>query len=135
MTPLHDHLADYLPVRRALGFRLERDEHELTRFVDHLASCGIETITVHEALAWATRSPRATASHPIRMRPIRAFARYLQSVGVPVEVPPPDLLPDRRRRAVPFIYTDAGIAALLEARPEPCTLRIVSRRSGRCCWP
>lgn len=115
MSPLRDHLADYLRVRRALGFGLERDGYELGRFVDHLAARGIETITVENALAWATHSPRATASHPMRLRTIRGFARYLQSIDVPVEVPPSDLLPDRRRRAVPFLYTDAEIAALLEA--------------------
>jgi integrase len=115
MTPLQDHLTDYLRVRRALGFRLERDGYELGRFADHLHARGIETITVKDALAWVTRSPRATASHPVRLRTIRAFTRYLQSIGVPVEVPPSDLLPDHRRRAVPFLYTDAEIAALLEA--------------------
>jgi integrase len=115
MSPLHDHLANYLQVRRALGFRLERDGYELGRFVDHLDARGIETITIEVALAWATRSPRATVTHPMRLRRIRGFTRYLRSIDVPVEVPPSDLLPDHRRRAVPFLYTDAEIAALLEA--------------------
>ena len=115
MTALRDHLADYLRVRRALGFRLERDEYELGRFVDHLDARGIETITLQEALAWATRSPRATVTHPIRLREIRSFTRYLRSIDVAVEVPPPDLLPNRRRRAAPFLYSDADIAALLAA--------------------
>ncbi|MGH2869175.1 MAG: tyrosine-type recombinase/integrase [Solirubrobacteraceae bacterium] len=115
MSPLRDHLADYLRVRRALGFQLERDGYELGRFVEHLDARGIETITVEHALAWATRSARATVSHPMRLRTVRGFTRYLQSIEVPVEVPPSDLLPDRRRRAVPFLYTDAEIAALLDA--------------------
>lgn len=115
MSPLRDHLADYLRVRRALGFWLERDEYELGRFLDHLDERGIETITVEHALAWVTRSPRATGSHPVRLRSIRGFTRYLRSIDVPVEVPPSDLLPDRRRRAVPFLYTDAEIAALMQA--------------------
>jgi integrase/recombinase XerD len=75
----------------------------------------MDTITVEHALAWVTRSPRATGSHPTRLRTIRAFTRYLQSINVPVEVPPSDLLPDRRRRAVPFLYTDDEIAALMQA--------------------
>jgi len=57
MSALHGHLADYLRVRRALGFRLERSGYELGRFVDHLDASGIETITIEVALAWATRSP------------------------------------------------------------------------------
>jgi integrase len=115
MTALRDHLGDYLRVRRALGFRLEREEYELGRFVDHLDARGIETITVQEALAWATRSPTATVSHPLRLRQIRGFTRYLRSINVAVEVPPPDLLPSQRRRAVPFLYSDADITALLTA--------------------
>lgn len=115
MTPLRDHLVDYLRIRRALGSRLERDEYELGRFVDHLADRGIETITVEDALAWATRSSRATVTHPMRLRMIRGFTRYLQSIDVPVEVPASDLLPDRRRRAVPYLYTDAEISALMQA--------------------
>jgi len=67
------------------------------------------------ALAWATRSPTATVTHPMRLRTIRGFTRYLRSIDVPVKVPPSDLLPDRRRRAVPFLYTDAEIAALVQA--------------------
>ena len=41
-----------------------------------------------------------------------------------VEVPPSDLLPDRRRRAVPYLYTDAEIAALIAAA---ATLRTAHR--------
>jgi integrase/recombinase XerD len=115
MSSLHAHLADYLRVRRALGFQLQRDGYELGRFVDDLDTNGIETITVEVALAWATRSPTATVMHPKRLRAIRGFARYLRSIDVSVEVPPSDLLPDRRRRAVPFLYTDADIAALMDA--------------------
>jgi integrase len=115
MSSLHDHLADYLRVRRALGFKLERTEYELGQFVGWLDTRGLDTITVENALSWATRSPHATASHPKRLRMIRGFATYLRSIGAPVEVPGSDLLPDRRRRAVPFLYTDVEIAALLGA--------------------
>jgi site-specific recombinase XerD len=115
MSSLHEHLVDYLRVRRALGFKLERTEYELRQFVGWLEARGIETITVENALSWATRSPRATASHPKLLRMIRGFAAYLRSTGVPVEVPASDLPPDRRSRAVPFLYTDAEIAAVLDA--------------------
>lgn len=124
MSALHDHLRDYLAVRRALGYKLERDGHELGRFVEALDARGIETITVDVALAWATRSPRGQSCHPKRLRAIRGFARYLESIDVPVEVPPSDLLPDRRRRAVPYLYTDAEIAALIGAA---ATLRTAHR--------
>ena len=53
-------------------------------------------------------------SHPKRLRAIRGFAKCLRSIDVPVEVPPSDLLPERRRRAVPYLYSDAEIAALTQ---------------------
>ncbi len=34
---------------------------------------------------------------------------------MPVEVPPSDLLPEPRRRAVPYLYSDADVAALLDS--------------------
>lgn len=102
-------------MRRALGYKLEHEEHELSRFVKALDARGIDTITVDAALAWATKSPRGQSCHPKRLRAIRGFARYLESIEVPVEVPPSDLLPDRRRRAVPYLYTGEEIARLIDA--------------------
>lgn len=115
MSALHDHLRDYLAVRRALGFKLERHGQLLRQFLDELDARGIEAITVDDALAWATKSPRGPHSHPKRLRSIRAFARYLESIDVSVEVPPSDLLPEPRRRAVPYLYSDQEIDALLDA--------------------
>lgn len=45
MSPLHDHLAEYIAVRRALGYRLDRQEKLLGRFLDELEARGVETIT------------------------------------------------------------------------------------------
>lgn len=115
MNPLRAHLADYLSVRRALGYRLARQEQLLGQFLDELDAHGVELITTAAALAWATKSPLAVHSHPKRLRAIRGFATYLRSIDVPVEVPPGDLLPERRRRAVPYLYSDAEIAALIQA--------------------
>lgn len=102
-------------MRRALGYKLERHGQLLERFLDELEARGIETITVDNALAWATAPRRGGRSHPNRLQAIRAFARYLASIDIPVEVPPSDLLPERRRRAVPYLYSDQELAALLRA--------------------
>jgi integrase len=42
-------------------------------------------------------------------------ARYLHEVDPQVEVPPADVLPDPSGRAVPYLYTDEQILALLKA--------------------
>lgn len=115
MSALHDHLTGYLAVRRALGYRLERDEKTLVSFVHYLEERSIDLITVELALAWATLPARSDTYHAHRLAAIRGFARHLRAMGIPVEVPPSDLLPNKARRAVPYIYTDAEIAALLDA--------------------
>jgi len=50
---LHEELADYLTLRRALGYRLARPEKLLGQFLDHLDRTGESRITVVAALDWA----------------------------------------------------------------------------------
>jgi integrase/recombinase XerD len=45
----------------------------------------------------------------------RQFARHLQTLDPACEVPPARLLPIRRRRAIPYLYTPAEIATLMDA--------------------
>jgi integrase len=115
MTGLRESLAEYLAVRRALGYRLERTEKLLGQFLDHLDATGAEQITVEHALAWATLPARGEHWHYMRLGAVRGFARYLHEVDPRVEVPAADLLPDRPRRAVPYLYTDRQILGLMGA--------------------
>ena len=115
MSALHDQLTGYLAVRRALGYRLEREEKLLSQFLAYLDEHGIEQITVAAALAWATLPSRTDSYHAHRLGTVRGFAQHLHAMELPVEVPPSDLLPNKPRRAVPYIYTDAEIAALFAA--------------------
>jgi integrase/recombinase XerD len=115
MSALRRSLADYLAVRRALGYRLDRQEKLIGQFLDYLEAHGCEQITIERALAWATLPAGSPRWHAKRLRAVRMFARYLHSIDVTVEVPPSDLLPDSRARAVPYIYSDEQIAALLDA--------------------
>ena len=50
------------------------------------------------------------------MRAVRGFARYLHGIDPATEVPPLTLLPARKHRPTPHIYTDAQIAALMARR-------------------
>ena len=54
MTPLCQALADYLTLRRALGYKLERAGKLLAQLVTYLEDLGEETLTTKQALAWAT---------------------------------------------------------------------------------
>jgi integrase/recombinase XerD len=46
---------------------------------------------------------------------VRAFARHLHAIDSAHEVPPAGLLPAKSHRAVPYLYSDADIAALMAA--------------------
>lgn len=53
MNALDGYLADYLRLRRALGYKLERDGRVLPQFLDWLDTAGARTITVELAIEWA----------------------------------------------------------------------------------
>jgi integrase len=115
MSSLRESLAEYLAVRRVLGYKLERTEQLLGQFLDYLHAAGADRITVEHAVAWATRPGAGQHWHAMRLGVVRGFARYLHEADPRVEVPAVDLVPDRTRRAVPYLYTDEQILALIEA--------------------
>jgi integrase/recombinase XerD len=112
-------LRDYLAMRRGLGFKLVRDGEVLADFVAYLGRVGATTITTGVALAWATAPEGADPSWWVnRLRAARGFARYLANLDPATEIPPTHLLPPAPHRAVPYIYSVAEIAALLEAAAD-----------------
>jgi integrase/recombinase XerD len=119
MTMLRDALADYLRIRRRLGFEMPQDGRLLEGFVEFLERAGAERITTELALKWARLPVQA---HPHRWRQrlsvARGFARHLATVDPASEVPSTDLLPATRPRIAPYIYTDGEIAALMAAAGE-----------------
>ena len=50
----------------------------------------------------------------IRLSIAHGFAACLQRLDPAAEVPPADLLPRTRRRASPYLYTEAEIAQIVE---------------------
>lgn len=115
MNPLRDALAEYLAVRRAVGYKLVTAERQLSEFLDYLEARGEDQITTELALAWATRPGGHAGYHAHRWQTVRRFARYLHAADPEVQVPPAGLVSGRSRRATPYLYTDQEIAALLAA--------------------
>ena len=116
MTPLRQALDDYLTMRRGLGYKLERAEKLLAQFLAYLDEVGADNVTVEDALAWARLPASADPSWwSQRLSVVRGFAAYLHTLDPAAEVPAAELLPWRRRRATPYLYTDAEIAALIAA--------------------
>ncbi len=114
--PLRRLLADYLALRRALGYRLERPEKLLNQYLTRLEASGQDLVTVQNALEWA-QLPANGASNwwGYRLSTVRGFATYLHALDPAHEVPPADLLPQRPQRATPYLYSDADVAALMAA--------------------
>ncbi|MBV9327135.1 MAG: tyrosine-type recombinase/integrase [Chloroflexi bacterium] len=115
MNGLREALDDYLAVRRALGFKLKNASYLLPKFVSYLEQSGATVVTTELALAWA----RQPAENPIqwceRLKAVRSFARHLQSLDPRCEVPAAYVLPVRRSRTSPYLYSKSDIAKLMQA--------------------
>jgi integrase len=115
MTSLRHALADYLAMRRALGYQLARAEKLLAQFLTFLEDRGETHLCTDTALAWATlptgTNPSGWASK--RLSVVRGFAAHLRTIDSATDVPPLDLLRCRARRATPYLYTDEEVAALM----------------------
>jgi integrase/recombinase XerD len=131
VSTLAEHLADYLQLRRGLGFALGRHGQDLPHFVAYLDAHGATIVTVDLAVAWARLSPLvAPITVEFRISEVRGFARYLHAIDPSHQIPPPGLLGVPRRRPAPFIYTPEEISEVLAAtRRLVPLLRAVTYRS------
>jgi integrase/recombinase XerD len=134
MSALQVALADYLTVRRGLGYRLDHDERELRSFVAFCHAHGVRYLTLEAAVAWVTLPVRARRSWLAnRMTALRGFASYLHAIDPRHHVPAAELFPHGPHRAVPYLYTEHEIAALMQAAaalPTPLTALTLSTLIG-----
>ena len=119
MSALQDALADYLTLRRALGYRLAEDGQALEHFIAFIEQTGAAHITTDLALRWATQSSEVSLAHQAhQLSRVRLFAEYLSGLDPQTEIPPRGLLPGRYLRRTPHIYSDQQIRDLLLAAGE-----------------
>ena len=116
MTDYRAAVADYLAVRRALGYKLFYQGKMLTQFAVYLDEAGAEHLTIDDAVRWA-RQPSAGARSwwACRLSTVRAFARYLSAIDPATEIPPPGLIPDQSHRVVPYIYSAEDVGKVIAA--------------------
>ncbi len=115
MTALSQTANDYLRLCRTLGHKLADAGRLLPRLVTYRESNGLETITIEAAMAWA-QQPDADPTSTVwvsRMAVARGFARHLAGRDSRTEVPPVGILPSRRHRRVPYIYSSTEIVSLM----------------------
>ena len=116
MSELSGHVQDYLRLRRALGFKLERGGRLLPQLVAYLEAAGAATVTSDLAITWARLPGHAHPNHwAQRLAIARGFARYLQALDPATEVPPAGVFPTRRHRPTPFLWSQRDICRLLES--------------------
>lgn len=119
VTDLRAAAHEYLAIRRAVGFKLERAEPLLLGFVAFVESEGNGRITSELALRWATLPTDAAIGWwRGRLSVARCFARHMSAIDPGTEVPPTDLLPRvtaGSSRATPYQYSAADVAALSAA--------------------
>lgn len=116
MSHLRHALADYLTMRRALGYKMDKAERLLGQFTAFAEERGETHVRTETALAWATLPAGAAAIWiSRRLAEVRLFARHLRVLDGVSEVPADDLLPARGRRATPYLYTPQEISDLMRA--------------------
>jgi integrase len=113
MTALRDTLADYLTIRRALGYKLREHEWALASFVSFLERTGASTITPELALQWACDTRGTEGWKAARLSMVRGFAVHVRTLDPATEIPPTGVLLHRKRYAIPYLYSDDEITRLL----------------------
>ena len=114
MITLSQRLADYLAVRRSLGFDLAFEERVLKVFTTFADRQRADHITVDLFWQWKADYGKAnnnTWAHRLGM--VRSFASWLKGYDERTQVPPAGLIPLRWHRPRPHIYSDEEIAALV----------------------
>jgi site-specific recombinase XerC len=116
MSGLQAHVDDYLRLRRALGFKLERHGQILPQLVAFLEAAGERTVTSDLAIAWARLPAGAHPRHwAARLAIARGFAAYLQTIDPTTEIPPAGVFAVRYQRPTPYLWSQHEICRLLES--------------------
>ncbi|HZM80700.1 MAG TPA: tyrosine-type recombinase/integrase [Candidatus Limnocylindrales bacterium] len=116
MTPLRQIAGGYVATRRSLGYQMDAVARLLNSYIDYLEASGAVTVTVANALEWATRPADAL---PIwwcrRLSVVRGFARHLSAFDRSCQVPPTNLLAVGYARVTSYIYSTEEVDALVHA--------------------
>lgn len=107
----------YLQLRRSLGYQLRIEGSQLQKFAAFADAIGHRgPLTIDLCLRWA-RLP--VGGDPLywarRLELLACFARHLASIEPGTEIPSRRLLGPAHRRTTPYVYSDAEVAALLQA--------------------
>lgn len=107
--------AEYLALRRAMGYQLTGHDGLIGEFLDYLDQRQATAITVEHALAWACLPEGVRRRwHTARLSIIRGLAACLHAdCADDAELIPAALVPSRAEHAVPYLYTPGQITTLM----------------------
>lgn len=116
MSPLTTVLEEYLALRRALGYRLERASALLADFVAYLEQTRAEHVTIELAVDWAMQTANPDSGwRAQRLSIVRCFARYLHGIDPRHQVPPAGLVYPGTGRPEPYLFPETEVLALMAA--------------------
>ncbi|MGD9753341.1 MAG: hypothetical protein AB7W59_20295 [Acidimicrobiia bacterium] len=94
MNGLREHLAVYLQIRWAVGFKLARTELLLNDFIDYLADRQLEVVTIDAAISWAGLPANGQSNwRAHRLSVVRSFARHPHTIDPAYQIPPTKIFP------------------------------------------
>ena len=110
-------VAEFVALRRSLGYRSPSQERALRSFARYLDAIGHQgPIPLELSLDWATSTTSADPCNPARrLTIVRGFLRQLAGADGATDVPIPGLLGSNGHRKPPHIYSDKEIGDLLKA--------------------
>jgi integrase/recombinase XerD len=122
MNTLRQAVAEYLSLRRSLGFKLHDAGKSLLDFATFMEQHRATCVTQALALAWAQQPFDVQPAHwAKRLSFVREFARHRSATDPRTEIPAQSLLPFQPKRARPYLYSDDEIRNLLRAALQiPC---------------
>jgi integrase/recombinase XerD len=115
MTMLRQAIDSYLALRRSLGFKLRDTSICLGNFAHFMEERHADYVSRELAVEWATQPRNALASTwAQRLGYVRGLAEYQSATDPRTEIPERGLLPCRRVRPQPHIYSDEEVQRLLD---------------------
>lgn len=114
MSGLRRALEDYLILRRRLGYKLEQTESLLSNFIEYAEAKDCSVVTTKLTLDWASLTEASPNRKATRLCVVRGFAKHLHAFDSRTEIPSQQLLPYRRKRRTPYVYSDEDIRQLMK---------------------
>jgi integrase len=107
----------YLKVRRACGFELKSQGNLLRSFAIFSEKKEKYHVCSAVAIEWASLTG-SVHQHARRLGEVIRFARYIRAEDSSHELPPPVFGHEKRRRPIPFIFSQEDIQRIVQAASE-----------------